>query len=52
MAIWQIRDADPATRRRIRLYAVANQLTTAQALTALIDLALKVIDLASKEPQP
>lgn len=40
MSTWQVRNASTTTRKRIRLYAVQHELTTAQALDQLIEIAL------------
>jgi hypothetical protein len=41
MSTWQIRNVKFSTRKKIKLYAIQHELTTAQALDKIIELALK-----------
>jgi hypothetical protein len=38
--MWRIRDVDPETRKRIKWYAVQHNMSIAEALKALVELAL------------
>lgn len=40
MSTWQIRKANPVTRKKIRLYAIQHELSTAEALDQLVEIAL------------
>lgn len=40
-SIWRVRDMDPETIKKIKWYAIQHELSMAQALTALVNKALR-----------